>query len=116
MWNALKASLEPDSLLLKTQLLTEIVNFTLKLNSNSEESLIKLTKLMSSFNALTCKGFSGSELSLMLLYTKISFVLEVCLDKAQESAMGFMAKAKLCTKHKSRGRSYTLNKCFDNKY
>ena len=136
MWNALKASLEPDSILLKTQLLTEIVNFNLELNSNSEESLIKLTKLMSTFNALTSKSFSGSELSLMMLYTKlpnellsvrstlmknasttfdsakVSILQELRLYKAQESATGFMAKVKLCLKHTFRGRNYPVDKCF----
>ena len=114
MWNALKAFLEPDSLLLKIQLLSEIVNFTLELNSNSEESLIKLTRLMSTFNALTSDGFSGSDLSLMLLYTKlpnellsvrstlmknsattfesakISILQELRLFTAQDSVSGFI--------------------------
>ena len=62
MWTALTSNLEPNSFLLKNQILTEIINFTLEMNSDTEEILVKLTKLMASFNTLTENGFTGSEL------------------------------------------------------
>ena len=71
MWNALTSSLEPNVLLLKTQLLTEIVIFSLSMDSNVEDSLLSLTKLMSSFNSITPKALSGSDLSLMILFVKL---------------------------------------------
>jgi hypothetical protein len=43
---------------------------------------------------------------------KVSILQELRLYKAQESATGFMAKAKLCLKHTFRGRNYPVDKCF----
>ena len=41
------------------------------MDANVEDSHLALTKLMSTFNSITPKAFSGKDLSLMILFVKL---------------------------------------------